>query len=55
MGLIKSASREDLDAYRKAKANLERISLGKTDEDDEWRKANQAVADAAARLPWWQR
>lgn len=55
MCLFKSASREDRDAYKAARAELERISERDREETDDYLAANHAVIEAEKKLPWWQR
>lgn len=55
MGFFKGAPREDLAAYKAARANLASVSEGLTEETDEFIEANHAVIEAEQKLPWWQR
>lgn len=51
----RNANRENLDAYKAAKAELERVSKRDREETDEFLAANHAVIEAEKNVPWWRR
>ncbi len=51
----RGASREDRDAYKAARENLERVSKRDREETDAYFDAHDALVAAMAKLPWWQR
>jgi hypothetical protein len=50
-----STSKQDLDAYKAARANLEHVSKRDREETDAYLEANQAVIEAEKNIPWWRR
>lgn len=45
----------NLDEYRAARRELERISRRDRTETDDYLAANSRVAEAERRVPWWRR
>lgn len=55
MGLFSSRNSEDIETYREAKEELERVSRRDGYESDDYIEANDAVADAEKNVPWYRR
>ena len=62
MGLFSSKTPEQkasddkaIKTYKKAKAELERVSRRDREETEDYYRANKAVIDAEKNVPWWAR
>lgn len=56
MGLFsKPETDQAVAAYKKARAELERVSRRDRTESDDYLAANARVGETAVRLPWWRR
>lgn len=60
MGLFSSGSSKDVEKYKAAKRDLERLAkrerrAGIKHETDAFNRANHRVVEAEKNVPWWRR
>lgn len=54
-GKPQAMSKQDVQKWREARKNLERVSSKSREVTDEYLAANRKVIEAEKSIPWWRR